>query len=82
MFYIPYYSMDWDVIFHQAFESEFGELPEPVQDEPLAHARVALDVWTSTKAAARGHAQWVQACEHEGTSFRSRQRGLARGIRL
>ncbi len=49
MFYIPYYSMDWDVIFHQAFESEFGELPEPVQDEPLAHARVALDVWTSTK---------------------------------
>ncbi len=30
--------MQWEVIFHRAFEDEFAELPESVQDELLAHA--------------------------------------------
>ena len=30
--------MEWHVVFHEAFEGEFTDLPEPVQDELLAHA--------------------------------------------
>ena len=30
--------MDWDVQFHDAFDEEFENLPEVVQDELLAHA--------------------------------------------
>jgi hypothetical protein len=32
--------MEWDVRFHPALERELAELPEPVQDELLAHARL------------------------------------------
>lgn len=32
--------MEWDVSFHEAFEQEFVDLPEPVQDELLAMARL------------------------------------------
>ena len=32
--------MRWTVEFEEAFESEFDELPEAVQDEMLAHARL------------------------------------------
>ena len=32
--------MSWDVLFHKAFEPEFDDLPEAVQDELLAHARL------------------------------------------
>ena len=32
--------MSWNVLFHEAFEPEFDELPEAVQDELLAHARL------------------------------------------
>ena len=32
--------MDWDVQFHDAFDEEFEDLPEVVQDELLAHARL------------------------------------------
>ena len=32
--------MHWEVVFHEAFEPEFEALPEPVQDELLAHARL------------------------------------------
>lgn len=32
--------MEWEVIFHEAFEAEFAELPEVVQDELLAHAEL------------------------------------------
>jgi len=32
--------MPWTVTFHDAFESEFDELPHEVQDELLAQARV------------------------------------------
>jgi hypothetical protein len=32
--------MSWHVLFHEAFEPEFDELPEAVQDELLAHARL------------------------------------------
>lgn len=28
----------WDVLFHDKFDQEFENLPEPVQDEMLAHA--------------------------------------------
>lgn len=30
--------MTWTVLFHDAFEPEFTALPEPVQDQLLAHA--------------------------------------------
>jgi hypothetical protein len=32
--------MEWDVQFHDAFDAEFDNLPEGVQDELLAHARL------------------------------------------
>lgn len=32
--------MSWEVLFDAAFELEFDQLPEPVQDELLAHAKV------------------------------------------
>lgn len=32
--------MSWNVLFHEAFEPEFDDLPEAVQDELLAHARL------------------------------------------
>jgi len=32
--------MKWNVLFHQAFEPEFDDLPEAVQDELLARALV------------------------------------------
>lgn len=32
--------MEWDVIFHAAFESEFAGFSHAVQDELLAHARL------------------------------------------
>lgn len=32
--------MSWDVLFHDAFDAEFEDLPEAVQDELLAHARL------------------------------------------
>lgn len=32
--------MAWDVLFHEEFASEFNDLPEAVQDELLAHARL------------------------------------------
>lgn len=32
--------MGWTVLFHAAFEPEFDGLPETVQDELLAHARL------------------------------------------
>ena len=32
--------MKWTVLFHEDFDSEFSALPEDVQDELLAHARM------------------------------------------
>lgn len=32
--------MNWDVLFHDDFDAEFEALPEVVQDELLAHARL------------------------------------------
>jgi len=32
--------MSWDVLFYDAFDAEFDDLPEAVQDELLAHARL------------------------------------------
>jgi hypothetical protein len=32
--------MDWDVQFYDAFDAEFEDLPEAVQDELLAHTRL------------------------------------------
>ena len=32
--------MTWQVLFHEEFEAEFDALPEDVQDELLAHARL------------------------------------------
>lgn len=32
--------MTWDVLLYDAFDAEFADLPEAVQDELLAHARL------------------------------------------
>ena len=32
--------MEWGVVFHEVFEREFKALPDAVQDELLAHARL------------------------------------------
>jgi hypothetical protein len=32
--------MSWTVLFHEAFEPEFDNLPQDVQDEILAHAKL------------------------------------------
>jgi hypothetical protein len=32
--------MTWTVLFHDAFDSEFNDLPEDVRDEVLAHANM------------------------------------------
>lgn len=32
--------MKWDVLFHEEFDPEFEALPEAVQDEVLAHAKL------------------------------------------
>ena len=35
--------MNWQVVFHDAFESEFSALAASVQDELLAHALLLRD---------------------------------------
>jgi hypothetical protein len=35
--------MSWNIVFHEAFEPEFDALPEAVQDELLAHAKVLAE---------------------------------------
>jgi hypothetical protein len=32
--------MSWTVLFHEAFEPDFDDLPQDVQDEILAHAKL------------------------------------------
>jgi hypothetical protein len=39
----------WVVAFHDEFDLEFDALSEAVQDEVLAHARIARAVWTATR---------------------------------
>lgn len=34
----------WDVLFHDEFDAEFEVLPEAVQDELLAHARLLASI--------------------------------------
>ena len=35
--------MKWEVLFHEEFDREFDGLPEAVQDEMLAHARLLAE---------------------------------------
>lgn len=35
--------MNWTVLFHQAFETELNDMPEELQDECLAHARLLAE---------------------------------------
>ncbi|MDA1001407.1 MAG: type II toxin-antitoxin system RelE/ParE family toxin [bacterium] len=41
--------MSWEVLFHGAFEREFEELQEDVQDELLAHAKLLEEFGPSLK---------------------------------
>ncbi|WP_453970810.1 type II toxin-antitoxin system RelE/ParE family toxin [Amorphus sp. MBR-141] len=41
--------MEWDVLFHEALEGDFTELPEAVQDELLAHAELLVAFGPSLK---------------------------------
>lgn len=36
-------SMTWTVLFHDAFDAEYGDLKEDLQDELLAHARLLAE---------------------------------------
>ena len=42
-----YRRVRWTVLFHDAFEDEFNELSEPVQDELLAQAKL-LEIFGPT----------------------------------
>jgi hypothetical protein len=54
--------MSWEVLFHEAFEPEFDELPEAVQDELLAHARL-LEEFGPTLG--RPHADTLKGSDYD-----------------
>lgn len=53
--------MGWDVLFHDAFEPEFDELPEEVQDELLAYAKMLEHIGPHLK---RPHADTLEGSRH------------------
>lgn len=59
--------MPWEVRFDDAFEAEFDQLPEAVQDELLAREGPGA-VRSSAGPAARGHVEGLKARKHEGAS--------------
>lgn len=54
--------MSWEVLLHEAFEPEFDELAEAVQDELLAHARL-LEEFGPTLG--RPHADTLNGSSHD-----------------
>jgi len=53
--------MGWEVFFHEAFEPEFYELPEEVQDELLAYAKLLEYSGPSLR---RPHADTLKGSRH------------------
>ncbi|HKZ97326.1 MAG TPA: type II toxin-antitoxin system RelE/ParE family toxin, partial [Hyphomicrobiaceae bacterium] len=53
--------MTWDVLFHEDFEPEFDELPQPVQDELLAHAGLLKEFGPTL---GRPHADTLKGSRH------------------
>lgn len=53
--------MEWEVRFHDAFMPEYEELPEAVQDELLAHARLLETFGPQLK---RPHADTLKGSKH------------------
>ena len=53
--------MGWEVLFHDAFEPEFDELPEEVQDELLAYAKTLERIGPHLK---RPHADTLEGSRH------------------
>jgi hypothetical protein len=53
--------MGWEVLFHEAFEPEFYELPEEVQDELLAYAKLLEYSGPSLR---RPHADTLKGSRH------------------
>lgn len=53
--------MAWEVEFDEAFAAEFDDLPEAVQDELLAHARLLESVGPHLK---RPHADTLKGSKH------------------
>jgi hypothetical protein len=54
--------MTWDVLFHEAFDPEFDELSQAVQDELLAHARLLEEFGPSL---GRPHADTLKGSAYE-----------------
>ncbi len=54
--------MGWEVLFHEAFEPEFDELAQAVQDELLAYARL-LEEFGPTLG--RPHAETLKGSDHD-----------------
>ncbi len=53
--------MGWVVLFHDEFEPEFNQLPELVQDELLAHAKLLAEFGFHLK---RPHADTLKGSRH------------------
>lgn len=53
--------MAWEVLFHEAFEAEFQNLAEPVQDELLAMAKLLEEFGPHLK---RPHADTLEGSQH------------------
>jgi hypothetical protein len=54
--------MAWEVRFHEVFEHEFDRLPEAVQDELLAHARLLKEFGPTL---GRPHADTLKGSAHK-----------------
>lgn len=53
--------MEWEVAFHDAFEKEFDNLSEPVQDAILASAKLLATIGPGLK---RPHADTLNGSKH------------------
>lgn len=73
--------MTWIVLFHDAFDAEFSDLKEDLQDELLAHARLLAEFGPNLGRHGR-YAQRVAPHQYEGVALLVERSGLASGIRV
>lgn len=73
--------MNWTVLFHGEFDSEFQTLAKGLQDELLAHALLLSKFGPSL---GRPTVDTLNGSKHanKGTAFRLAGRGMACGLRL
>ena len=61
--------MEWTVLIGDEFEPEFLALPNDVQDENLAMARLLQRSGPQSGEAACGYAQGFETCQYEGNAL-------------